>query len=479
MDLQQFLQALRARRKAFMMVFAAVVTAAIAVALIVPKKYVANATLLLDARDEQSMTPTRMGPRERAGYVATQVDLIKSGRVAAQVARDMKLAAKPGVHEAWESETASAVPIEDWIATNLLEKLLVDVSASNVVTVQFASDNPRFAADVANGFAKAYLSTALQLRTEPTKEAADWFEEQLKGMRAQVNQAQAKLVSYQKAKGITFTDERTDVDSARLAEVSTQYMTAKNATYDAASRHKQASEALQSAAAGGSIQFDAIPEALTSTHINALKGDLSRAEGRLEQESTVMGDAHPQLQRTKSEVQGLRDKIQSEVKKLVASLGNAVETARKREDELKNAVFVQNERVQAMKDSRAEASVLLRDVDNAQKAYDAVLTRMVTNKVDSGAKNTNVALLTPAVEPLKPAQPKIGLISVLAVLIGGLLAVAVVYVLETMDRRVRSRADLESRLAVPSLGLLSKWQPMGGGLLPAPIRAARALPNPW
>jgi hypothetical protein len=54
-----------------------------------------------------------------------------------------------------------------------------------------------------------------------------------------------------------------------------------------------------------------------------------------------------------------------------------------------------------------------------------------------------------------------------------------VYLLETLDRRVRSRADLEARLAVPSLGLLSKWQPTGGRLLAAPRPAARALPHPF
>ena len=72
----------------------------------------------------------------------------------------------------------------------------------------------------------------------------------------------------------------------------------------------------------------------------------------------------------------------------------------------------------------------------------------------------------------------------LGLVVGALLAAAVVYVLEMLDRRVRSRDDLESRLAVPSLGRLSKWQATGGRLLPATIssnntRAARALPHPW
>jgi uncharacterized protein involved in exopolysaccharide biosynthesis len=178
-------------------------------------------------------------------------------------------------------------------------------------------------------------------------------------------------------------------------------------------------------------------------------------------------------------MQGLKDKITAEVKKLVAGLGNQVEQSRKREEELKNAVAAQNERVIGMKEWRIEAAAMARDVDNSQRNYDAVLARYVTNKIEASAKSTNVALLTPGVEPLEPAQPKVGLISGLAVLIGAMLAAAVVYVLETLDRRVRSRADLENRLAVPSLGRLSRWQPMGGRLLPAPASAARALPHPW
>jgi uncharacterized protein involved in exopolysaccharide biosynthesis len=167
------------------------------------------------------------------------------------------------------------------------------------------------------------------------------------------------------------------------------------------------------------------------------------------------------------------------MKRIVAGLGNTVEQARRREEDLKAAITAQNDRVQTMKDARVEMSVMTRDVDNAQRAYDAVLGRLVSNKIDSAAKTTNVALLTPAMEPVKPAHPKLGLIAGLSVLVGGLLAAAVVYILESLDRRVRSRADLESRLAVPSLGRLSRWQPTGGRLLPVPVRTARALPHPW
>ncbi|HEV7478122.1 MAG TPA: GNVR domain-containing protein, partial [Burkholderiales bacterium] len=247
----------------------------------------------------------------------------------------------------------------------------------------------------------------------------------------------------------------------------------RNATYEAISRQKQAAETLK----GASI--DSIPEVLSSGHISALKVDLGRAEARLAELGEVLGPNHPQYQRTSAEVSGLREKVGTEMKRIVAGLGNTVEQARRREEELKTAVTAQAERVQVMKDARIEMAVMTRDVENAQRAYDAVLARFVTNKVDSAAKQTNVAILTPAVEPIKPMHPKLGLIAGLSVVVGLLLAAAIVYLLETLDRRVRSRADLESRLAVPSFGRLSRWQPTGGRLLPVPLRTARALPHPW
>jgi chain length determinant protein EpsF len=477
MDLNQYLRALRARRTAFLIALAATIVTAIAVALIVPKKYIATATLLTDTRDEQTMSPARLSPRERASFVSTQVELLKSNRVATQVARDLKLAQRPGVREAWEKDTGGAGTIDEWIAAGLRDKIDIDTSASNLLLVNYASNDPRFAAEVANGFAKAYLDTVLHLRTEPTREAAEWFDEQLKTLRTQVNQAQTKLSAYQKQKGI-LAEDRTDVEAAQLSALSAQLLAARNATYDAVTRHKQATEIFASGASP-----EAIPEVLANAHINGIKVDLGRVEGRLEQESTVLGENHPQYLRSTVEAQGLRDKLQAEVKKLVIGLGNGVEQHRKRERELEAALEAQNQRLLNLRDYRIDMAAMSRDIEAAQRSYETVLTRFVMNKIDSRAKQANVMLLAPAIEPLKPVHPKVGLIAGLSVLLGALLAAAIVYVLEMLDRRVRSRSDLESRLAVPSLGRLSKWQPTGGRLLPAPLstgaRAARALPHPW
>jgi len=475
MDLNQYILALKARRKSFVTVLAVTIFTAIVAALVIPKRYDASATILIDARDEQTMAPARMSPRERAGYIFTQMELIASGKVAHKVVRDLKLASQPGVREEWERDTGGAGTIEEWLATNLLEKLKVDSGASNILIVKYSANDAKKAADIANAFAKAYLDVALELRTEPSREAGQWFDEQVKALRADVTSAQTKLSAYQKEKGVVGGDDRMDVEFTRLAELNAELGRQKAATLDAQTRYKQAQELI-----AGGVSLEAFPEVLANGYIITVKSALQAAEGRLQEQSEVLGPNHPTYQRTAAEVQGLKERLTSEATKVVTGLGNAVQQSSKRVEELQSALKDQSDRIMKMRESRVDMAVLSRDLDNAQRAYDGALSRAIAVKVDSKVRQTNLAMLTPAVEPLKPAVPKVGLISALSVLIGLLLAAGIVYVLELLDRRVRSRTDLESRLAVPSLGILSRWTPAGGRLLPSPNSPARAaLPRPW
>jgi uncharacterized protein involved in exopolysaccharide biosynthesis len=266
-----------------------------------------------------------------------------------------------------------------------------------------------------------------------------------------------------------------DVEYTRLAELNAEFGRQKSAVLDAQTRYKQAQDLIKDG-----VSLEAFPEVLSNGYIMTVKGALQAAEARLKEQSEVLGPNHPTFQRTEAEVQSLRQRLNDEAKKVVTSLGNAVAQNQKRVDELQAAVAAQQDRIMKMRESRVDLAVLTHDLDSAQHAYDGALARAIAVKVDSKVRQTNLAMLTPAVEPLRPAVPKVGLISALSVVIGLLLAAGVVYTLEMMDRRVRSRTDLESRLAVPSLGMLSRWTPAGGRLLPSPNPTVRnALPRPW
>src|SRR5882672_1888942 len=441
MNLQQFLLALRARFGVFFMVFAATVLAAAAVSLLLPKSYKATASLLVNPnKDEQSLSNVLhplVLPQERLSYMQTQMDIITSEKVARKVVQELKL----------------------------------ETSRSDVIQVSFSSTDPRLSALVANAFAKAYIDTMLELRVEPTREAAAWFEEQLKGLRANLEDTQARLTDYQRKQGIISADERYDVENARLGELSSQLVKAQEQAFDLETRERQARDFLKRGASP-----DKLPDVLSNAYIQKLKADLVRGEAKLQELSTEYGVNHPQYQRQVSENRSLREKLEVEMKAVVAGMENSKQQSRQREAELRRALAAQRERLLEIKGDRNELTVLTRNAETAQRTYEAAMQRSVISKVESRASQGTVALLDPAVAPRRPSHPKIFLNIILAVLVGTMLGVGIVMLMEMFDRRVRSLRDLD--LEVPLLAVLNTWQPARDRRLGGAEGGRRALPNP-
>jgi chain length determinant protein EpsF len=458
MSFHQFLLALRGRIWLFLGLLVATVVAAIGVTILLPKTYDATVSILVDNRDEQVINSQQQPARAQLGYMQTQVDILQSPRVARQVAQDLKLDQSPQVRAAWQKAGGRGT-VDDYIAQGLLSKLKVDVSQSSVVSVMYSASDPKFAAMVVNAFAKAYVDTTLNLRVAPTRDAAVWFEGQLKSLRKEFEDSQAKLAAFQREKGILTTDEHADVEQARLNQIAAESLRATEATY------------------GASTGGDATPEVVANPLVATLKGQLLAGESKLNEMSTRLGPNHPDYIQQQAEVQALRERVNQETRRVIASVGGGYARNRARDASLKADLAAQRKRVEDMRDARNESLILQRDAETAQKAYEAALARQYVNKVESGARQTNVTILDPAAEPTFPSRPKVPLNIALGFFVGTILGLAAVFLLEILDRRVRSDPDLDAVMLgmdVPLLGTLQTWQPtrLLGGDEP------RALPSP-
>lgn len=459
MNLELLLAALRARLRLCAVVFASCVLAAAAVSLLLPKSYKASAKLLVDAnKDEQSLSNVLVPPRERIGYLQTQMDIITSERVARRVVQALRLAEDPAAREAFEKDTGGAGTIEKWLIEGLLRLLKVETSQSNVIQLSFSSGDPGYAARVVNAFAQSYMDTMLELRVEPTRQAALWFDEQLKSLRASLEEAQARLTNYHRQQGIISADERYDVENARLGELSSQLVRTQDQTYEL-----QAREALARRASP-----EELPDVLAHPHVQRLKADLAHGEARLQELATQYGAKHPQYQRLASENSSLREKVGAEMARVVAGVANTRRQSQQREAELKKALAAQRASLLEMKEGRNELTVLTRNVETAQRTYESALQRSVVSQVESRSSQTNIALLGPAMAPRRPSQPKTLLNIALAAIVGTMLGVGLAMLLELVDRRVRSRGDLEGLPEAPLLGELSAWMPAAHRALPSP-----------
>ena len=322
--------------------------------------------------DEQTMSRRGCRRATRASFLQTQVDLLMQPTASStpRSARDLKLAQRPGVREAWEKDTGGIGSIDEWIAEGLRLKLDIDTSVSNLVLVQLTpSDDPKFAAEVANGFAKAYIDTTLALRTEPTARPRSGSTSSSRRCAPRSSRRRASSPPTRSPKGILADDARLDVESTRLAELSTQLLVAQNATYDA--QPPQAGDQVAGTAATrrGDARGAANPQ------VAALKVDLGRVEARLEQESSMLGPNHPQYQRRPAEVAGPARELKLEIEAWWPAWATRSSRTASARRELQAALDgAEPAPAGACKDCRIEHGGVSRDVESAQRAYDTVLT---------------------------------------------------------------------------------------------------------
>jgi len=444
MNFSQLIAILRARWRAATAVFLFIVGGVVGVSLLLPKKYTATAAVLIDMKSSDPIAQLGSVNGMPMGYVATQADIIQSPRVALRVVRDLKLTDNPQLRSQWMQDTDGRGSFEVWIADALETKLDVKPSReSSVISVSFTSPEPKFSAALANAFVQAYLDTTLDLRVDPAKQYSSFFDSRSKELREAVEKAQAKLSAYQKEHGITASDERYDVENARFAELSSQLVAVQALSAESASRQEQARKS-------GSQLSDVINNPLVS----GLRADLSRQEAKLQEMSKRYGDAYPQVAELRANIDELRSRLDTESRRVSGSVTINNTINQSREADIRSALAAQRMRVMQIKQQRDEATVLQRDVEGAQRAYDAVSSRLTQSSLESQTKQTNTALLNAASEPTRHSSPNIALNSLLSVFVGAMFAVAFALLRELQDRRLRSVQDGVQVLGIPVIGHL-------------------------
>lgn len=469
MNIAVFFAALRARIGLFGLVLGATVVTALIVSLLLPKSYRATASVVVDTEQEQSLNNALTPARDRISYIQTQADILASERVARKVVRDLRLAEDPALRADFEKQADGHGTIDGWLVSGLLQKLEVDSSQSNVIRVSFSSRSARTAAAMANGFALAYVATVLDLRVEPMRSAATWFDEQLKTLRANLETAQKKLADYHRQHGIVSADERYDVEFSRMGELSSQLAHTQDQRLDLETRARQARDFL---ARGGSP--DQLPDVQANPQVQTLQIEVRQGDAKLRELATQYGVKHPTYQRQLAENRSRRATLNHLMGSIIAGYDNAGRQSRLHEDELSSALSAQRTHLLGLKEGRNELEVLMRNVEAAQKTYEAASQRFVVSQVESRANQANVALLSAAAVPSIAHFPKLGLNLALALVVGTALGVGAVVFLELNDRRIRSLMELDRDFGVPVLGVIHAWHP-GVAQLPSVRRGIAGL----
>lgn len=433
MTLSRLIQVLRGRWRLAAAVLGGALLAAVVLSALATREYRATSSVLVDMRSSDPVVgaavTAALGNAMGTGYMATQMDLVQSERV---TLRAMKLAGLD--HDAtlkarWQEETDGRGSYETWVVERMRKKQeVLPTRESGVMTISFAAPDAKVAADVANAYVQAFIDTTLELRVEPAKRYTEFFDQRVSQLRAALNAAQVRLSTYQQANGLVATDERLDVETARLSELSSQLSAWQTASADSSSRQQTAKGVL--------------PEAASDPVLIGLSGELARQELKVSDLRQRLGESHPQLQEALAGAAQLRARIAAESSRLAGGVATNNRVNQSRVEQLRAMLDEQRVKVLRMKRQRDDARVLLSDVESAKSAYDAMLARANQSGLESLNTQTNVSVLQVAVPPMLPSSPKPLANLVVALVIGGLLSVATVLVREFGDPRMRTVDDV-------------------------------------
>ena len=451
MNGDQLLNIIRARKWIILLVFSITVATTTIISLIFPKSYTSTMSLVVDFKGSDPFGSNALPIQLSSTYMATQVDILKSQRVALRVVESLKLDQNQAAVAEFIQDTDGKGNIKNWLAETMVKKLDVIPSRdSRIVTLEYSSSDPRFAKIIVNAFAQAYIDINLELSLDPAKRSTAWFEGQLKTLRTKVEDAQTLLTEYQHEHGIVATDERLDTETAKYNALAGELVAAEAAAADAKSKLQQA-QRLKNA---GNGQLESIPEVLSNSFIQSLKAEILKQQAKLDDLSKTVGGNHPQYRSASTEIQSLRKKLKSEINNVTQGIANMERLARARQAQLSDAVAQQKIRMLDLKQQRDEMNVLSRELDTSQRVYDTALQRSNQMSLESQFNLTNVSVLTEASHPIDPSHPKVFLNIILSIFMGLLLGFGAAFLLEFMDRRVRSIKDLEETLGVKLLGVV-------------------------
>ena len=441
MSIPQILRIIWARKWLVLALMTLVSIVGAAVTVTLPKQFTAETAMVVEMRIDPALgalAPSLAAP----SYMATQIEIIRSERVASRVVKMLGVERSPSAVQQWRDATAAKIPLERYFAGLLQGGVSVEpLNGSSIINVRFSAQDPVFAQAAANAFAQAYMDISVELRIAPARQSAAFLDDQTKVLRGNLEAAQTRLSKFQQDKGIVVSDERFDQENARYQGLVSQLGSAQGERIETDTRARNSGA-------------ETSPDILSSGAIGALKGQLATAQTRMTELSAVVGKNHPNRIQLDAQISELRQQIASETRRVTGGSATSSRSSGQKVAELQALVEDQKKKLLTLRADRDQVAVYMRDVDTAQRAYESISSRVGQFTLESQNNQANTRLLSPAVEPLQPSRPKVMLGVVGSVLGGVALGIGAALGWELLDRRVRDPEDMLVAAGVPVLGVL-------------------------
>jgi capsular exopolysaccharide synthesis family protein len=467
-DLRAYWRSLVRRRWVIASVFATVVVLTLLFTLRQTKIYAATTTLIIDLNaprvfnkeDVQEVVDSGTGgywfSKE---YYETQYKVITSRAVAQRVVEKLQLARDARFlgldHLKDQAKLDDAISKADPADVLSGRLQVLPVKDSRVVRIQVEDRDPKWSATLANAVAEAYITENLAVKTDTTRGASDWLEQQLADLENKLGETSKALFDFKQAHDIVATswEDRQSMVTQQLVAINDALIRARVQRAQLEARTEQmaaASEALEK----GEQSSDAFWVVNQSRTVQDLKVLWTQALVECSDAKIRYGADHPRVAACDAKIGAAHGAMTREVKTILDGARREFDEVVQTEKKL--ARLFDQTKSEAFGVNRYERDYLelKRAYDNNQRLYELVLKRLKDTGVAGMMQMSNVRILDRAEAPDRPASPKPLRNLSLAMLLGLFGGVGLAFLLETLDTTITTREQVEERLGLAFLGII-------------------------
>lgn len=362
----------------------------------------------------------------------------------AQVPSEADGAAESGETAAWQQNVEQLR--RERVVEAVLDRIEVAQSGrSRAVEIDFTSDDPVKAAVIANTIGELFLLERLEGRFENARRASQWLAENVQKLREQVAVAETKAEDYRKQHDL-LQGERVTLIAEQISTLNAQLSEARRARAEAEANLEQARRLLSSPdKLGTAVQ---VLESDLIQRLREAQSTLARREAALTQE---LGPMHPQLMQLREERGKLLSDVDVEIRKVVVSLENKVDVARRQEGLIVNDL----DSLKELMGKANEAAVGLRTLERDAEANRLMLEKFMTAFMETSAQEDAAAqlpdarIISVAAVPEHPSFPNKPLVVAGGFAFSVLAALLLALSLERLDAGFRSAEQLEAKIGLP------------------------------
>lgn len=324
---------------------------------------------------------------------------------------------------------------------------------SLMINVAYSHPDPVVAAEVANLFAKEYIDYNLKLNIDASMKAVEDLRIRAEQQKERVEELDLKLAEYREQNNAVSLDSQENIAGAQLARLNEIKLTNKN-VYDQLETkwnlietyRREGKNLWELSFVAEQSRVSGLLEQITGSRIN-----ISSLSKRYREKHPAMIQLLQTLQEAELELEGA---VQNSVDKVYAGYIEA-----KSNFEMASQRLAEKEKeLIDLSKTRVEYSSLLRDLEVQQSFFQALNSRMTTEKAQVNLKNPNARVVDEAFPPPedKPSSPNVAM-NLAAGFFGGIaVGFGLIFAVAFLDDRVKSAFDIEGTIGLPMLGVIPR-----------------------